>query len=153
MYQHRDLATRFDVVDLDPYGSASPFLDAAIQSVQEGGMFHPSQELLWSNKDIHHLGLLCVTCTDMAVLAGNHGETCHAKYGAMPLRSKACHEMVCPCCRSRVLSTHPKALRILLGSISTHASRYRRYIVPVCFILFSPFYKISLYIAFLICRV
>lgn len=27
----------FDVVDLDPYGSASPFLDGAVQSVKNGG--------------------------------------------------------------------------------------------------------------------
>lgn len=39
-------------------------------------------------------GLLCVTCTDMAVLAGNSGETCYSKYGAMALKSRACHEMV-----------------------------------------------------------
>eukprot|EP00047_Mylnosiga_fluctuans_P012301 m.25284 g.25284 ORF g.25284 m.25284 type:complete len:645 (-) comp4140_c0_seq2:811-2745(-) len=97
MYQHRQPASRFEVVDLDPYGSAAPFLDAAIQSVADGG-------------------ILCVTCTDMAILAGNHTETCHAKYGATALRSKACHEM---------------ALRIVLSSISSHASRYRRYITPL----------------------
>lgn len=39
-------------------------------------------------------GLLCITCTDMAVLAGNSGETCYSKYGAMALKSRACHEMV-----------------------------------------------------------
>jgi N2,N2-dimethylguanosine tRNA methyltransferase len=41
---------QFDVIDLDPYGSAAPFMDAAVQSVKDGG-------------------LLCVTCTDMAVSA------------------------------------------------------------------------------------
>lgn len=35
-----------------------------------------------------------MTCTDMAVLAGNSGETCYSKYGAMALKSRACHEMV-----------------------------------------------------------
>ena len=37
MYQHRTLSQRFDVIDLDPYGSAAPFLDAAVQSVADGG--------------------------------------------------------------------------------------------------------------------
>ena len=37
---------QFDIVDLDPYGSASPFLDGAVQSVTDGG-------------------LLAITCTDM----------------------------------------------------------------------------------------
>lgn len=35
-----------------------------------------------------------MTCTDMAVLAGNSGETCYSKYGAVALKSRACHEMV-----------------------------------------------------------
>lgn len=67
--------TRYDVIDLDPYGAPTPFLDAAIRSIADGG-------------------LLAVTCTDMAVLAGNHGETCFAKYGSYPLKGKFCHEMV-----------------------------------------------------------
>jgi tRNA G26 N,N-dimethylase Trm1 len=74
MYRHREKTDRFAVVDLDPYGSAGPFLDSAVQAVEDGG-------------------LLCVTCTDMAVLAGNHGEACFAKYGAMSVRSAHCKEM------------------------------------------------------------
>lgn len=65
---------RFDVIDLDPYGSAAPFMDAAVQSVGEGG-------------------LLCITCTDMGVLSGGHPETCYAKYGSMPTKGKYLHEM------------------------------------------------------------
>ena len=52
--------TRFEAVELDPYGSAAPFLDAAMQSVAEGG-------------------LLMVTCTDLAVLCATYPEACHAK--------------------------------------------------------------------------
>jgi tRNA (guanine26-N2/guanine27-N2)-dimethyltransferase len=62
-------------------------------------------------------GLLLVTCTDLAVLCGNYGETCWAKYSSMPLRNvKYCHEM---------------ALRILLATIANHCARYKRYIVPM----------------------
>lgn len=76
MYQRRHPAhCRFDVIDLDPYGSPAEFLDGAVQSVSDGGM-------------------LAVTCTDMAVLCGNHSEACYAKYGSMPLKGKFCHEMV-----------------------------------------------------------
>eukprot|EP01018_Ginkgo_biloba_P003229 Gb_38019 [translate_table: standard] len=64
----------FDVVDLDPYGSPSVFLDSAVQSVADGGI------------------LMC-TATDMAVLCGNNGEVCYSKYGAYPTRAKYCHEM------------------------------------------------------------
>ncbi len=87
----------FDVVDLDPYGSPSQLLDSAVQSVADGG-------------------LLCVTATDMAVLCGNNGEACYAKYGSYPLHKPYCHEM---------------AVRIVLASIATAAARAKRYIVPV----------------------
>lgn len=50
MYNHRAEGSRVDVVDLDPYGTAAPFIDAAVQSVNDSG-------------------LLCVTCTDLSVLA------------------------------------------------------------------------------------
>ncbi|XP_051897844.1 tRNA (guanine(26)-N(2))-dimethyltransferase [Pristis pectinata] len=97
LYESKRRRDRFDVIDLDPYGSPSQFIDAAVQAVSEGG-------------------LLCVTCTDMAVMAGNSGETCYSKYGAMSLKSKFCHEM---------------ALRIILHNLDLRANCYQRYIVPV----------------------
>lgn len=54
---HQHCQYEFDVVDLDLYGTASPFLDSAVQVVSDGG-------------------LLCVTCTDMPCLAGNYPEVC-----------------------------------------------------------------------------
>ena len=62
------LKPMWDVIDLDPYGSAAPFLDSAIQGVENGG-------------------LLCVTCTDMAALGGSHPETAYGRYGALPIQS------------------------------------------------------------------
>jgi tRNA (guanine26-N2/guanine27-N2)-dimethyltransferase len=53
LYAHREEPDRVDVVDLDPYGTAAPFIDSAVQSVSDGG-------------------LLAVTCTDLAVLAGSN---------------------------------------------------------------------------------
>ncbi|XP_068176929.1 tRNA (guanine(26)-N(2))-dimethyltransferase [Antennarius striatus] len=97
MYEMREKKHCYDVIDLDPYGSPSIFLDAAVQAVSEGG-------------------LLCVTCTDMAVMAGNNGETCYAKYGSVSLKSKYCHEM---------------ALRIILHSLDQKAGVYQRYIQPL----------------------
>lgn len=77
MYMRQAEQQYYDVIDLDPYGCPARFLDAAVQAVRDGG-------------------LLLVTCTDMAILAGNSPETCHAKYGSTSLRSPACHEMVSP---------------------------------------------------------
>lgn len=65
---------KFDVVDLDPYGTAAPFLDAAIQAVADGGM-------------------LCVTCTDGGVWASNgYPEKAFAIYAGIPLKGPQSHE-------------------------------------------------------------
>jgi tRNA (guanine26-N2/guanine27-N2)-dimethyltransferase len=70
--------SRVDVVDLDPYGTATPFIDAAIQAISSDG-------------------LLCVTCTDMAVSAGiGYPEKCFANYGGMPMKQEYTHETVPP---------------------------------------------------------
>ena len=41
MYNHRAERNRVDVVDLDPYGTAAPFVDASVQCVNDGGMSEP----------------------------------------------------------------------------------------------------------------
>ncbi|KDE07200.1 hypothetical protein MVLG_02600 [Microbotryum lychnidis-dioicae p1A1 Lamole] len=98
MYRHRSESTRFDCVDLDPYGSAVPFLDAAVGAVADGG-------------------LLCITCTDMGVLAGhNYPEKAFTHYGGVCVNTEYSHEV---------------ALRLVLHSIATTAARYGRYIEPL----------------------
>jgi len=67
--------TKYDVIDLDPYGTAAPFLDAAVQSVREDG------------------GLLCVTCTDAGVWASNgYPEKAFSLYGGIPIKGMQSHE-------------------------------------------------------------
>ncbi|KAJ7109415.1 tRNA methyltransferase [Mycena epipterygia] len=98
MYNHREPNQRVDVVDLDPYGTAAPFIDAAVQCVRDDG-------------------LLCVTCTDLAVLATtNYAEKCFSNYGGVPLKAEYSHEA---------------ALRLVLHSVSSSAARYGRYIQPL----------------------
>lgn len=63
----------FDVVDLDPYGTAVPFLESALSCIANNG-------------------LLCVTFTDMAVLCARKPNVCFYKYGAAPLGKSYCHE-------------------------------------------------------------
>ncbi|CAG7815273.1 unnamed protein product, partial [Allacma fusca] len=88
----------FSVADLDPYGSPMPFLESILQCVKDGGM-------------------LLVTATDMAVLAGgNTPESCFAKYGSMSVKSKACQEL---------------ALRILIHAVQSVANRYGKFVVPL----------------------
>lgn len=66
---------KFDVIDLDPYGTAAPFFDAAVQSIRDDG------------------GLLCITCTDSAVWAGHsYCEKTFALYGGIPIKGMHSHE-------------------------------------------------------------
>lgn len=54
---------RFDVVDVDPYGSPAPFTDAAVRATR-------------------HRGLVCLTATDTAALCGRYPRVCRRRYGA-----------------------------------------------------------------------
>jgi len=65
---------RFDIVDIDPFGSPVPYLDSAVRALR--------------NK-----GLLAVTATDLAPLCGVHAKACIRKYGGKPLRTEYCHEL------------------------------------------------------------
>ncbi|KPI89698.1 putative N(2) N(2)-dimethylguanosine tRNA methyltransferase [Leptomonas seymouri] len=96
-----------DVVDLDPYGSASPFLDAAFRCIKEGGM-------------------MLVTSTDSAVLCGNFADTTHAKYSSLPYKASHCHEAavrILLACIERVANKHKKFIVPLL---SLHIDFYVR---------------------------
>jgi tRNA (guanine26-N2/guanine27-N2)-dimethyltransferase len=65
---------RFDVIDIDPFGSPVPYMDSAIRALRNGG-------------------LLALTATDMAPLCGVHPKACIRKYGGKPLRTEYCHEL------------------------------------------------------------
>jgi len=65
---------RFDIVDVDPFGSPVPYLDSAIRALR-------------------NTGLLASTATDLAPLCGIHPKACMRKYGGKPLRSEYCHEL------------------------------------------------------------
>lgn len=93
----RSKEKQYDVVDLDPYGSAAPFLDSAVQAVCDGG-------------------LLCVTCTDLAVLCGNSPEICYGRYASTPLKGPTAHEM---------------AVRTVFAAIQTAANRHSRAVEAV----------------------
>lgn len=70
----KHLSGKYDVIDLDPYGTAAPFIDAALQALEDGG-------------------LLCVTCTDSGVFAScGYSEKTFSLYGGMPIKGNYSHE-------------------------------------------------------------
>ncbi|HUV83411.1 MAG TPA: tRNA (guanine(10)-N(2))-dimethyltransferase [archaeon] len=92
----------FDVVDIDPFGSPAPFLDAAARSAR---------------------GLLCVTATDTAPLCGAHLKSGIRKYAALPLNTEYHREMgarVLLGAITRALARRDKGMNVLL----THATRH-----------------------------
>ena len=63
---------RFDIVDLDPFGTPIPFADAAFRSARD---------------------LVCVTATDTAPLCGAHAESGIRSYSAVPRNTEYHAEM------------------------------------------------------------
>ena len=87
----------FDYVDLDPFGSPIPFLQATIRGCRKRGV-------------------LAITATDTAPLAGAHRAKCQRRYQARPLRGPMCHE---------------SGLRILMGAIARELARFDRGMEPI----------------------
>ncbi|KAI2621117.1 dimethylguanosine tRNA methyltransferase [Hypoxylon sp. NC1633] len=66
---------KYDVIDLDPYGTAAIFFDSALNAIRDDG------------------GLLCVTCTDSGVWASTgYPEKTFALYGGAPIKGYYSHE-------------------------------------------------------------
>jgi len=102
----------FDVVDIDPYGSPSVFLDSAVQAVADGGL------------------LMC-TATDMAVLCGTNGEVCYSKYGSYPTKGKYCHEMALRILLASIESHANRYKRYIVPVLSVFMDFYVRVFVRV----------------------
>ncbi|MFX0054110.1 MAG: tRNA (guanine(10)-N(2))-dimethyltransferase [Promethearchaeota archaeon] len=66
---------RFDYVDVDPFGTPAPYMNAAIQSMSPKG------------------GLLALTATDMAALYGVYPRVALRKYGGLSTRTPFSHEL------------------------------------------------------------
>ncbi|MGQ4870235.1 MAG: tRNA (guanine(10)-N(2))-dimethyltransferase [Candidatus Thorarchaeota archaeon] len=66
---------RFDFVDVDPFGTPVPFLNAAIQSI------------------LPRKGMLALTATDMPALCGVFPQVALRKYGGLSIRAPFTHEI------------------------------------------------------------
>ena len=63
----------FDYIDIDPFGSPIPFLDAAVSRISRNG-------------------ILAITATDTAALTGTYIKTCQRRYWSTPLLDECKHE-------------------------------------------------------------
>lgn len=97
--------SHFDIVDIDPFGSPAPFIDAACRSVSK---------------------MLCITATDTAPLCGAHKASGIRKYGAIPLKTEYHPEMgvrILLGAIARNLARYDKSLAPLLSYAMEHYFR------------------------------
>ena len=90
-------STGFDYIDIDPFGTPNPYLDSAVKRLARDG-------------------ILAVTATDTAPLAGTYPTACLRKYWAIPLRNELMHEI---------------GLRILIRKIQLIGAQYDKALMPV----------------------
>jgi tRNA (guanine26-N2/guanine27-N2)-dimethyltransferase len=105
--EHSAPKKRFDIIDLDPFGTPVPHLDAAIQALRNNG-------------------LIAATATDMAPLCGVHPKACIRKYGGKPLRTEYCHELAVRFLATAIVQTaakHDIGVHILFSHCSDHYIR------------------------------
>ncbi|MDR3222688.1 MAG: tRNA (guanine(26)-N(2))-dimethyltransferase [Methanobrevibacter sp.] len=69
----REFRGKFDVVDVDPFGTPSYFIDSLGYSIKKNSM-------------------ICVTATDTSALCGTYIEPCIRKYNSKPNKTEYCHE-------------------------------------------------------------
>lgn len=98
---------RFNFIDIDPFGSPSPFIEAACAALAKNG-------------------ILALTATDTAPLSGTHPRACIRRYGARPLRTEYHKELgmriLIGFCQ-RVAGKHELALKPLLAHSTRHYFR------------------------------
>jgi len=98
---------RFDYIDIDPFGSPVPYLDAALRALRNSG-------------------LLALTATDMAPLCGVHPNACVRKYGGKPLRTEYCHELsvrLLVGCLTMMAAKHEIGVEVLFSHSTDHYIR------------------------------
>lgn len=97
----------FDWIDVDPFGSPAPFLDAAARSVHDGGV-------------------VAVTATDTTALHGRHPDPCLRRYGAQPAQTPFGHELalrILAAALARSGARYDRALTPVLAFADDHAYR------------------------------
>ncbi|MDD9952841.1 MAG: hypothetical protein OXR66_00730 [Candidatus Woesearchaeota archaeon] len=98
----------YDYIDIDPFGTPNPFLNTAVQRIQRNG-------------------ILAVTATDTAALAGTYPRATKRKYWSTPSRTWVMHEI---------------GLRILIRKVQLIAAQYDVGLIPVLSVSADHYYRI-----------
>ena len=118
VYQHdasmflRMKRGEFDVIDIDPFGTPSPFLDSAGYCSRRNS-------------------LLCVTATDTSALCGTYKEPCIRKYNSKPYKSEYCHETGIRILAGYVALTFAKYSKCIDIKMSHSTEHYMRLYIEI----------------------
>jgi tRNA (guanine26-N2/guanine27-N2)-dimethyltransferase len=105
--QHAAPHSRFDCIDVDPFGTPAIYMDSAIRALRDGG-------------------LLALTATDLAPLCGAYPKSALRKYGGLPLRTEYCHELAVRLlsgCLATSAAKHEIGVDIVFSHSSNHYIR------------------------------
>ncbi len=95
---------RFDIIDLDPFGSPSQYIDCILRAVQNNG-------------------LISVTATDTAVLCGVYPKVCYRKYYGKSIKCDYSNEIGIRILLS-MLSLVASRLDMIISPVFVHANRH-----------------------------
>lgn len=98
---------RFDLVDLDPFGSPAPFFESALRATEDGG-------------------IIAATATDMGPLTGARPAACFRKYGARAVRTEFEKEMairILGSCLAGIAVRLELGVEIVFAHASDHYAR------------------------------
>lgn len=97
----------YDYVDIDPFGSPVPFIQSAIRGCKKKG-------------------ILAITATDTAPLAGAQSGKCRRRYQSEPIRGYMCHEgglRILMCNIAKELAKFDRGMKPLLSFYADHYFR------------------------------
>ena len=97
----------FDYVDIDPFGTPAPFIQSAIRGCRKKG-------------------IIAITATDTAPLAGAQVGKCRRRYQSEPIRGYMCHEgglRILLCAIAKELAKFDRGMRPLLSFYADHYFR------------------------------
>ena len=101
------LKERFDLIDLDPFGSPAPFFESAARATIDSGV-------------------IAATATDMGPLTGARAAACARKYGVRPIRTEFEKEMairVLASCLAGIAGRLELGISVVFSHASDHYAR------------------------------
>lgn len=104
---YSDAMYRLDFIDIDPFGTPSPFIDAAIAAVRDGG-------------------IVAFTATDLTALCGLYPLAAFRKYSSLVRKTWFCHEMALRILLKSALDSAGRHDRYVTPIVSIFSEQYAR---------------------------